>query len=161
MPVGQLSQCTVPADTHTQRAAACRDVPQGGMEGRHSAGKGPGTVSMYGRRTSLYRAFHNCALSAFMSMAVSGCHLRAALHPNHAHIIFILQWSCIVRCFVLSCETRSSTNLLTAAGRHSSVTTVTGLRPRGPVFATRGRNTVFFRRSELLLGYSQPRVSRS
>ena len=51
----------------------------------HSAGKEPGTVSMYGRRTSLYRAFRSCALSAFVSVAASGCHLRAALHPNLTH----------------------------------------------------------------------------
>lgn len=140
---------------HTQsRALSVLHVAMSLREGWHSAGKEPGMVSMYGRRTSLYRTFHNCALSTFMSMALSGCHLHAALHTNHAHIICILQWSCVVRRFVFSSELRSSTNVLTEAGPHSSVTTVTGPRTLGPVLVSRSSNTVFFRRSELTLGSS-------
>jgi hypothetical protein len=111
-----LPQSAVPADTECT-ARSLLHVAISLRKEWHSAGKEPGTVSMYGRRTSLYRAFHSCVLSAFMSVAASGCHLRAALHPNHTHMTCILQWSCILRLFVRSCETRSSTNFLTTAGR--------------------------------------------
>jgi len=99
-----LLQSTVPAPpTRTVHSAACCNLSL--RKEWHSVGKEPGPLSVCGRRTSLYRAFLCCELSAFMSTAVSGCHLRAALHPNHAHMICILQWLCVLRRFVLSCET--------------------------------------------------------